>query len=269
VVLVLFFHARSAKEKGKVVAIKKMPHSTRKQKSSNFHEVSILNACNHPNIVKFITCHEVKDELWIAMEFLEGGTFEEAAKAWNFNEANLAYVAKELLKGINYLHQNQLAHRDLKSANIMMSIQGQVKLIDFGLCADMSTGFPRHMVGSPFWMPPEMILGKPHTYAVDIWSFAISLLEMANQRPPMIESAVKAMFTVATEGCPQLFVEPDKWSDTFKDFLGVCLKMDPDERATAEQLLQHPFIGMADSRSNMEHILRRIFLSNSLINSGF
>jgi len=203
------------------------------------------------------------------MEYLEGGTFEEAARVWNFNEANLAYVAKELLKGISYLHANQLAHRDLKSANIMMSIQGQVKLIDFGLCADMSTGFPRHMVGSPFWMPPEMIQGKPHTYAVDIWSFAVSLLEMANQKPPMIESAVKAMFTVAIEGYQQLFIEPDKWSDTFKDFLGLCLKVDPDERATADQLLQHAFIQKADSRSNMEHILRRIFLSNSLISSGF
>lgn len=111
-----------------MVAIKKMPHTTRKQKSSNFHEVSLLYACNHPNLVKFITCHEVKDELWIVMEYMEGGTFEEAAKAWNFNEANLAYVARELLKGIFYLHANQLAHRDLKSANIMMSIQGQVKL---------------------------------------------------------------------------------------------------------------------------------------------
>lgn len=204
------------------------------------------------------------------MEFMEGGTFEEAARAWKFDEHNLAYVAREMLKGISYLHKNQLAHRDLKSANIMLSVTGEVKLIDFGLCADMSVGFPTHMVGSPFWMAPEMIQGKAHTYAVDIWSFAISLLEMANQRPPMIESAVKAMFTVATfTDSSELLVEPGRWSDVFKDFLGKCLQADPSERATADVLLEHPFLQKADTRQNMESILRRIFLSNSLLNSGF
>jgi len=262
------FHARTVKDK-KIVAIKKMPHTTSRQKANNFHEASILHALDHPNIVKYLTCHEIKDDLWLVMEFLEGGTFEEAARAWRFNETNLAYVARELLKGLSYMHSRQLAHRDLKSANIMMSVQGAVKLIDFGLAADMSVGFPSHMVGSPFWMPPEMIQGKPHTYAVDIWSCAISLLEMANQRPPMMESAVKAMFTVATEGATQLFVEPDRWSPVFNDFLSRCLQVDPEKRSTADELLLHEFIKQADTRANMEQILRRIFLSNSLLNSGF
>jgi len=229
----------------------------------------VLSFCNHPNIVKFYTCHEVKDELWIVTELLEGGTFEDAAKALHFTESNIAYIARELLNGIAYLHANQLAHRDLKSANIMMSVRGEVKIIDLGLCTDMSNGFPTHMVGSPFWMPPEMIQCKPHTYAVDIWSFAISLLEIANQRAPMMESAVKAMFTVGTEGVKDMFAEPSKWSEEFQDFLGRCLKVDPAERATAEELLNHKFLLKADSRSNMEQILRRIFLSNSLLNSGF
>eukprot|EP00026_Physarum_polycephalum_P001222 Phypoly_transcript_01223.p1 GENE.Phypoly_transcript_01223~~Phypoly_transcript_01223.p1 ORF type:complete len:568 (+),score=103.43 Phypoly_transcript_01223:1809-3512(+) len=263
------FHARSTKDKKKPVAIKRMEHKTKKQKAANFHEASILSFCNHPNIVRYMTCHEIKDELWVVMELMEGGTFEDAAKAWHFSESNIAYIARELLKGIAYMHANQLAHRDLKSANIMMSVRGEVKIIDLGLCADLSVGFPTHMVGSPFWMPPEMIQCKPHNSAVDIWSFAISLLEIANQRPPMIESAVKAMFTVGTEGVKDLFVDPSKWSDVFKDFLGLCLKIDAEERATAETLLSHPFIKLADSRANMENILRRIFLSNSLLNSGF
>jgi len=265
----IVYHARSVKDKKRPVAIKRMDHKTKKQKSANFHEASILSFCHHPNIVKYLTCHEIRDELWVVMELMEGGTFEDAAKAWHFSESNIAYIARELLKGIAYMHANQLAHRDLKSANIMMSVRGEVKIIDLGLCADLSVGFPTHMVGSPFWMPPEMIQCKPHSYAVDIWSFAISLLEIANQRPPMIESAVKAMFTVGTEGVKELFVDPSKWSDVFKDFLGLCLKVDPEERATAEDLLGHPFIKLADTRANMENILRRIFLSNSLLNSGF
>lgn len=263
------FQARSTKDKKKLVAIKRMAHKTKKHKAANFHEAAILSFINHPNIVKYFTCHEIKEELWVVMELMEGGTFEDAAKAWHFSEANIAYIARELLKGIAYLHSNQLAHRDLKSANIMMSVRGEVKIIDLGLCADMSVGFPTHMVGSPFWMPPEMIQCKPHNYAVDIWSFAISLLEIANQRPPMIESAVKAMFTVGTEGVTEMFLEEKKWSNEFKDFLRLCLKVDPEERATAPDLLNHSFIKKADSRANMENILRRIFLSNSLLNSGF
>lgn len=263
------FQARSTKDKKKLVAIKRMAHKTKKHKAANFHEAAILSYCNHPNIVKYFTCHEIKEELWVVMELMEGGTFEDAAKAWHFSEANIAYIARELLKGIAYLHANQLAHRDLKSANIMMSVRGEVKIIDLGLCADMSVGFPTHMVGSPFWMPPEMIQCKPHSYAVDIWSFAISLLEIANQRPPMIESAVKAMFTVGTEGVTEMFLEEKKWGNEFKDFLRLCLKVDPEERATATDLLNHSFLKKADSRANMENILRRIFLSNSLLNSGF
>ncbi|GAM26234.1 hypothetical protein SAMD00019534_094090 [Acytostelium subglobosum LB1] len=262
------YFARSTKEK-KMVAIKKMPHVTKRQIQQNFREASILAKCNHPNIVKLITCHLDKDQnLWLIMEFMEGGTFEEAARAWRFNENNLAYIARELLKGLQYLHENGMVHRDLKSANIMMSVEGKIKLIDFGLCEDVSTSSPCHMVGSPFWMAPEMILGKPHNTAVDIWSFAVSLLEMANQRPPMMESAVKAMFTVATEGSTG-FDEPELWSNTFKDFLSKCLKLDPAERATAVDLLKHPFIKKADSRDNMEGILKKIFLTNSLMNSGF
>ncbi|EGG18197.1 putative protein serine/threonine kinase [Cavenderia fasciculata] len=262
------YFGRSTKEK-KLVAIKKMPHLTKRQQVQNYREASILSKCDHPNIVKLITCHVDKDQnMWVVMEFMEGGTFEEAAKAWKFNENNLAYVARELLKGLSYLHEKQMVHRDLKSANIMMSVEGKVKLIDFGLCEDVASGPPCHMVGSPFWMAPEMILGKPHGTPVDIWSFAISLLEMANQRPPMMESAVKAMFTVATEGATG-FDEPELWSDTFKDFLSLCLKIDPEERATAEQLLKHPFIKKADTRDNMENILKKIFLTNSLMNSEY
>ncbi|KAM9994924.1 hypothetical protein ACTFIY_001095 [Dictyostelium cf. discoideum] len=262
------YFAKSTKEK-RLVAIKKMPHVTKRQQQQNFREAAILAKCDHPNIVKLHTCHIDKDSnLWIVMEFMEGGTFEEAAKAWKFNENNLAYVAKELLKGLQYLHENHMVHRDLKSANIMMSVEGKVKLIDFGLCEDVATSTPMHMVGSPFWMAPEMIQQKYHSTPVDIWSFAISLLEMANQRPPMMESAVKAMFTVATDGATG-FDDPALWSDCFKDFLSLCLKQDPAERATAEELLKHPFIKKADSRDNMENILKKIFLTNSLMNSGF
>jgi serine/threonine protein kinase len=150
------------------VAIKKLPHVTDKDKRNNYSEIAFLMTCEHPNIVKFLSAYEVKEEVWIVMEFLEGGTLNEAVKVHQFSEKHIAYVAREMLKGLKYLHAQGFVHRDLKSANVMMSIDGDIKLIDFGLCADVSEGERVQMLGSPFWMPPEMIHRKPHGCAVSL-----------------------------------------------------------------------------------------------------
>merc|ERR1711959_42771 len=104
------------------------------------------------------------------MEFLEGGTLSDACKARQFKEDELAFVAREMVRGVAYLHENNLAHRDIKSPNVMMSTSAEIKLIDFGLCRDLRDGPQTHMVGSPYWMPPEMIKKQPHGLPVDIWS---------------------------------------------------------------------------------------------------
>jgi p21-activated kinase 1 len=98
-----------------------------------------------------IECYEWKDECWVVMEFLEGGTLTEARKSHNFEEKEIAYIAKELLKGLVYLHSLGIVHRDLKSENIMMSVLGDIKLIDFGLAIDANKIRPT-MVGSPYWL---------------------------------------------------------------------------------------------------------------------
>jgi len=262
------FQAKNLRAKGKEskVAVKKSAHVTSHEKNRNLREINFLQKLDHPNIVKYFTSYVSHGEILMVMEFMEGGTLTEAKNAYNFQEKHIAYAAKEMLTGISYLHNHGLAHRDLKSANIMMTIKGEVKLIDFGLCIDLNDLNQRksRMVGSPFWMPPEMIKREGYNEKVDIWSFAICLLELANGKPPYRKSALKAMFVVGSTGYPQPFTKPGEWSTSFKKFMAACLATNPEDRANADQLLKHKFIEKADSQKSMKKILTHIFLQNTI-----
>jgi serine/threonine protein kinase len=244
-----------------------MDNTNEKEVLSNLSEIAFLSIFSHPNIVKYIASYKVKKEVWMIMEFMEGGTLSEAVKAYNFYESQIAYVAREILKGLEYLHSMNYGHRDLKSSNVMMTVQGQIKLIDFGLCTDFSNGPKQHTVGSPFWIPPEMIQNKPHNLKVDIWSFAVCILEMVLKAPPYRESKMKAMYLVGTEGLLPL-VNKTKMSDNLKDFFHKCLQMEPSQRNSAKELLQHKFIQNADNQKSMESIIASIFLRKSMTKGG-
>jgi serine/threonine protein kinase len=201
------------------VAIKFQPNTHEKEKAMNVDEVSLLKFCDHPNIVTLYRALQVRSEVWFIMELLKGGTLKQAStnKGVPFSEPEIAFVAREMLTGIHYLHSNQIAHRDLKNLNIMLTIEGGIKLIDFGLAVDLSLGPRVQMVGSPLWMAPEMIRGVPHSYGVDIWSFTVCMLELANQRPPNARNIKRAMFLCATSGMPpNKFDDPSKWSPDFE-----------------------------------------------------
>eukprot|EP01096_Ripella_sp_DP13-Kostka_P018394 TRINITY_DN997_c0_g1_i1.p1 TRINITY_DN997_c0_g1~~TRINITY_DN997_c0_g1_i1.p1 ORF type:complete len:939 (-),score=386.70 TRINITY_DN997_c0_g1_i1:123-2939(-) len=245
------------------VAIKKMPHVTDKEVWSNYDEIFFLKEINHPCIVRFYSAYICRDELWLTMEYMEGGTLQDAVTRTKLEETHIAYVTKEILRGLRYLHEKGYAHRDLKSANIMLSIFGDVKLIDFGLCVDVRTGPLINMVGSPFWIPPEMIQRKAHGCPADIWSLAILCLEMANQRPPNRRSALKAMFLVGS-GITPWFEDDSKWSPAFKSFLRRMLVIDPSQRADSEELLKDPWMATADNKKGMRAILQHIFIERSL-----
>jgi len=118
----------------------------------------------------------------------------EAVKVHQFSERHIAYVSREILKALTYLHSRNFVHRDLKSGNVMMSIEGHIKLIDFGLCCDVTEGPRLQMLGSPYWIPPEMIRKKPHSCPADIWSFAVCVLEMYLKEPPNASSRLLSMF---------------------------------------------------------------------------
>eukprot|EP01098_Paradermamoeba_levis_P011108 TRINITY_DN471_c0_g1_i5.p1 TRINITY_DN471_c0_g1~~TRINITY_DN471_c0_g1_i5.p1 ORF type:complete len:568 (-),score=208.37 TRINITY_DN471_c0_g1_i5:75-1778(-) len=251
----------------KKVAIKKLPHASSRQKSSNLREISALKFCKHPNIVEYLGVFSPTpdlSELWLVEEYMEGGTLTQAAKLYKFNESQVAYVAKGMLEALNYLHANNIIHRDLKSSNVMLSVTAQVKLIDFGLCIDSSLGQYKRMAGSPYWMPPEMIQKKAYSFPIDIWSFAVCILELSNRNPPNSQNAISYMYQVATEGIPKPLENAHEWTSDFKNFISQCLRFEPSERATAAQLLQHPFLQNVCGPQKMREILTAIFLENAL-----
>lgn len=255
------------KDKEKV-AIKVVPSSTDKEKRMNLREIGSLISFQHPNIVKLLCSYFYKDEIWVIMEFMEGGTLTEATNLYSFDESQISYVAREILKGLEFLHSKEFMHSDLKSGNIMMSTQGEIKLIDFGLCCHKSMGLNKKMAGSPYWMPPEMILRVPYSLNIDIWSFGICLLELANRKPPTRTNRVKAMFITATAGCQNALMDPEKWTPLFSDFLSQSLAFDHTQRPSASQLLKHEFIQKAAGVETMKQILSGAFIQNNTSSSS-
>jgi len=246
-----------------------MPHGTTKEKKHNLNEIRFLSLINHPNIVTYFRSHVIKDDVWIVMECMQGGTLNEAVKVHDFIEPEIAYVAKSVLSALSYLHKKKWVHRDLKSSNIMMTSGGEVKLIDFGLCIDLSDGTSVHMCGSPYWMSPEMTKKDGHGPPTDIWSFGICLVELANKCPPHPKNPLKALFTSGTVGYPHPLTHSQSWSDSFSEFVHLSLEVNPALRHTGDQLLQHGFLENISSSKTMAQVFSQIFMSKKISKAGF
>jgi len=256
------FQAKNKNDKKKVAI--KVPHKTVKEKQSNIQEAKYLKRSAHPNVVTLMACYEYKEEFWMVMEYLEGGTLTDARDLHQFNEREIAFVARELLQALAHVHTFNLIHRDVKSSNIMMSVLGEVKLIDFGLCAHPETS-TYGTVGSPHWVPPEMIKRKWYGHSADTWSFGISMMELANKNSPANVPKIRAMFNAATVGFPEPLDTPNKWSSHFKDFLKQCLIIDPKLRPKPADLLKHEFLKQApNDRKDMERVLTEVFLQKAI-----
>lgn len=258
----------SAKEikTGKKFAIKKMDH-TGDQIPKNFKEVAVLAVVNHPNIVKFYDCYELGTELWVVMESMEGGSLKDLHELQSFEEDQLAYVAKECLKALDYLHGIGLCHRDLKPGNIMLSTGGTVKLIDFGLCETVQAiaEYPK-LVGSPLYMPPEMILNMPQTIKADVWSLGCTLYQLIDpQGFHLGNTPIKTLFTVGTEGRTKQITSKSLMSKTMRSFLRKTLARDPKDRPTVKELLSHPFIVNAPSSSSIEPMVDNYLANANLL----
>jgi len=243
------------------IAIKKMPNLSHGEKKINLREIAFLHHLKHPNVVRYLGGIFPEEECWILMEWMDGGTLHEAVVSHhNFMESHIAFVGREILEGLAYLHSLGIIHRDLKSKNIMMSVEGHVRLIDFGLCVHAENSGNK-IKGSPFWISPEMIQGNTLSYKADIYAFGVVLLEMLKKNHPHSKSRVKAMYKAATQ---EYNLGKLKCSEKCKSFLARCLRLKPEDRATASELLKDPFLELADSQAAMKRTLASIFLANRL-----
>lgn len=226
-------------------------------------EIAIQKLSAHPSIVSYKETYLQKDQLWIVMEYMHGGPLTEVlGPTIDFPEPCIAYVCKCMLMGLAFLHRQHRLHRDIKSDNVLADFNGTVKIADFGFAVGLTEEQDkrRSVVGTPYWMAPELIRGLEYDAKVDVWSLGITAIEMAEGEPPHLhEPPLRALLLITTQGSPQL--KSEKWSAKFKHFLKCSLHLDPAKRASSEQLLLHPFIQTACDQATFSKFATHILSS--------
>eukprot|EP01087_Luapelamoeba_hula_P013335 TRINITY_DN380_c0_g1_i1.p1 TRINITY_DN380_c0_g1~~TRINITY_DN380_c0_g1_i1.p1 ORF type:complete len:410 (-),score=71.83 TRINITY_DN380_c0_g1_i1:172-1401(-) len=231
------------------VAIKKMELTAQNIKLLT-SEIHIMKETIHDNVVRYHDSFRVDNQLWVIMEYMGGGCLTEILEQFEnvkMAEKHIAWVCQQTLKGLSYIHSRHRIHRDIKSDNILLGDRGEIKIADFGYAAQLTKEKVKRqtIVGTPYWMAPELIRGQEYGTKVDIWSLGIMIMEMAEGDPPYMEfPPLRALFLITTKGIPDL-KEPSKWSPTFREFVNLCLEKDPEKRPSADELLSHPFMNTA------------------------
>ncbi|KAJ8369112.1 hypothetical protein SKAU_G00091400 [Synaphobranchus kaupii] len=249
----------TVKSTGKLVAVKKMDLRKQQRRELLFNEVVIMRDYHHDNVVEMYNSYLVGDELWVVMEFLEGGALTDIVTHTRMNEEQIATVCLSVLKALSVLHTQGVIHRDIKSDSILLTHDGRIKLSDFGFCAQVSKEVQRRksLVGTPYWMAPELISRLPYGPEVDIWSLGVMVIEMVDGEPPYFnEPPLKAMKMIR-DNLPPKLKNLHKVSPILKGFLDRMLVRDPAQRATANELLKHPFLGKAGPPSCIVPLMRQ------------
>ncbi|TFJ85058.1 hypothetical protein NSK_003482 [Nannochloropsis salina CCMP1776] len=231
------------------VAVKIIP--AEEDLSSLKREIAILNQCKSEYVVEFKDCFFVDAEIWIIMEFCMGGSVADMLDATQrtLSEPQIRSICACAALGLAYLHENHNIHRDLKAGNILLSMDGKAKLADFGVSATLNHSMSKRktVIGTPYWMAPEVIQEISYDGKADVWSLGITAIEMAEGMPPHFNvHPMRAIFLIPSKPPPQLAQRSTSgqspWSQDFHDFLSVCLVKDPNQRANAAALLTHPFL---------------------------
>ncbi|XP_065811527.1 serine/threonine-protein kinase 4 [Labrus bergylta] len=245
------------KETGEIVAIKQVPVESDLQEI--IKEISIMQQCNSPHVVRYYGSYFKNSDLWIVMEYCAAGSVSDIIRLRNktLTEEEIATILHSTLKGLEYLHFMRKIHRDIKAGNILLNGEGQAKLADFGVAGQLTDTMAKRntVIGTPFWMAPEVIQEIGYNCVADIWSLGITAIEMAEGKPPYADiHPMRAIFMIPTNP-PPTFRIPDLWSEAFQQFVSQCLVKNPENRATATQLLQDPFIKSAKPNSILRALI--------------
>ncbi|XP_072248159.1 mitogen-activated protein kinase kinase kinase kinase 5-like [Leuresthes tenuis] len=238
------------KQNGELAAIKVIKMEPEDDFSIIQQEIIIVKSCKHPNIVAYYGSYIRANKLWICMEFCGGGSLQDIYHVTGpLSESQIAYICREMLQGLDYLHAQKKIHRDIKGANILLNDQGEVKLADFGISAQITATLARRMsfIGTPYWMAPEVAaveIKGGYNELCDIWSVGITAIELAELQPPMFDvHPLRVLFLMSKSGYqPPKLKDKSKWTSTFYNFVKAMLVRNPKKRPSASKMLSHMFL---------------------------
>ncbi|KAK9527449.1 hypothetical protein VZT92_014009 [Zoarces viviparus] len=242
---------------GQLAAIKVMDVTGDEEEEIKAEINMLKKYSHHRNIATYYGAFVKKnppgmdDQLWLVMEFCGAGSITDLIKNTKGNslkEEWIAYVCREILRGLTHLHQHKVIHRDIKGQNVLLTENAEVKLVDFGVSAqlDRTVGRRNTFIGTPYWMAPEVIAcdenpDATYDFKSDLWSLGITAIEMAEGAPPLCDMhPMRALFLIPRNPAPRL--KSKKWSKKFQSFIDSCLLKSHSQRPSTEQLLKHPFI---------------------------
>ncbi|KAK7575499.1 hypothetical protein V9T40_011785 [Parthenolecanium corni] len=219
----------------------------------------------HPNLPTFYGAYHTQNEIWFVLQHCEGGPIINLARALyaqnrHFSEDQIAFVLRETVQALCHLHENHIIHRDLKASNILLTENGEIKIVDFGLSRGLKNTLDKRntCLGSPCWMAPELIFSGrnnadgsvAYDNRIDVWALGITALELAEgQAPYESMHPTRAIFQIVRNPPPN-FRLPSKWSQNYADFVSECLIKVPEERPFIFEFLEHPFVKSIGEKKN-------------------